>query len=344
MVKQNEKTIQFWDNFYTEQPNKDNKEWILHPSRLIFQYLWDRLPSGSSTCSSSSANSSLINILEIGCGTSTLSRDFYQYCRKRAGSVNGDITSCTSPSSQRKIHICATDVSEVCIQLCRERDQEFLPTLSSPAAAEEGISYRVLNIAEPEDIPKDEENAFDMILDKGCLDTFLFRSRQRGPQKDQLPLAVLNNIHRLLKHDSGVYAIITPRSKFFAVRDYPGFSQVHRMPLDVKSLQGELAKAELVNQQDGPKTKQNGKIKEEVLYLYTCYKGNSSKDVPTTDANNIVVKADIPADESICPKCSMTFLKYRKGEDMEGRGRKFWVRHWKGHTVHCKGNNEDLIA
>jgi hypothetical protein len=39
------------------------------------------------------------------------------------------------------------------------------------------LRYEVLNVAEPH--PELARN-FDVILDKGCLDTFLFRSRSRG--------------------------------------------------------------------------------------------------------------------------------------------------------------------
>ena len=227
---QNVKTIQFWDDYYSSSSSSSakagdqTKEWILHPSRAILETLYEKLPppSSSATPNNNNANHSdnddddddddgRIRILEIGCGTSTLSRDFWLYCRTQKG--------------RRDISVCATDVSHVCLHQNQERDRELLQIMT---ATNEGcLEYKFLNITTPlemiqpeSDHQEDEEadrkesqstshldhncpnflpRSFDMILDKGCLDTFLFRSRSRGDQKDALIRTVLDNIHSLLK-------------------------------------------------------------------------------------------------------------------------------------------------
>ena len=436
---QNEKTIQFWDDYYTassaDTSNADshpNKEWILHPSLDIFERLYELLPppaaiarphaeeapAAIATTTTNATSPSLpkrepVRILEIGCGTSRLARDFLLFCRHQKG--------------RHDIFMCATDVSLICLAQNRIRDRELLvedtnnndcDDITENMDEESGflaakdeernllrqekgrLVYDFLNITIPlvkfpvaeeyetlstpmiiddynkqHDLTPPTESkfapaSFDMILDKGCLDTFLFRTRQRGEHKDKLIRTVLDNIHYLLKDPSnnnptnaadyhtdknfnesnntgsartrgGVYTIQTPRAKFRPVKEYPGFAKVERMILDDN--QGILVPT------GAGEIKQNGKLKREKLYLYSCYKGTTQHaDVPNITTSGMEQQSqhaqDIPVvsppleDTDACQKCGLTFLDFRKGEDLKGRGLKFWTRLFRGHGRHCKGN------
>lgn len=347
---QKEKTIQFWDDYYTtssaEAGNSDNqnKEWIVEPSLAVLETLYAKLPPPST-----STTNQKIHILEIGCGTSSLARDLWLYCRDQKG--------------RRDVCMVATDVSHICIQQNRERDQECMQLLTQE---NEGcLEYEVFDIVSPimainagddddetedetiKNQPDDSDNSeiflprqscYDMILDKGCLDTFLFRSRKRGENKDLLMSAVLNNIHALLRdppsstsadESGGVYTIQTPRGKFRPVQKYPGFAKVERTLLD--ETKGILVPSA------SPDVKQNGSLKREKLFLYSCYKGDhqlimqQQKEVPTAAVVPLV-------DTDTCPKCGLSFSDFRNGEDVKGQGVKFWTRLYRGHCKHCKGH------
>lgn len=294
---QKDKTVQFWDDLYAGDDNHE-REWILLPTQTIIDRIYERLPR----------KALIIRILEIGCGTSILSRLVYEYCRDRPDGP--------------QVHILATDVSQVCIQQLQERDAALLGRREDGS----GLDYQVLNIAEPLNLEQTTEllqpDSFDLILDKGCLDTFAFRSRQRGTQKGTLVCTVLDNLHKLLrlgdneKDTAGAYLIFSPRRKFQPVKEYPGFAKVERTPLGVPK--GELMESN---------GKANVKVDPE-LYLHACFKGTMKDPVESSSALE---------DTDTCPKCGISFYDFRKGEAIHGRGVKFWTRLFRGHGRHCKG-------
>ena len=215
-----------------------------------------------------------LRILEIGCGTSTLARDLWLHLTGSGMNGLGDRSGQSGQDRpyfvggrRRAVQVCATDVSEICVKINQQRDHHLIEKLESSngddSHFDDILEYRVLNILQEEqrqqqqqgDNEKEEiacshsgddadetkkqerQEGWDVILDKGCLDTFLFRSRQRGENGvyTNLLQSVLDNIHRLLNDQHSVYIQITPRAKIRAVRDYAGFQSVHRhaLPLDV---------------------------------------------------------------------------------------------------------------
>ena len=278
---QNERTLQFWDNFYNDQEKQlsNTKEWILYPTDALVDQLLAYLPDKP------------LRILEIGCGSSTLARDLW--------------IRHSSSDSEHPMYILATDASPVCILQNQKRDDSVLQAGH--------LEYAVLNIAEDH---SQYASQFDAILDKGCLDTFLFRSKQRGSgKKSYSPLVqtVLENVHSWLR-DDGVYFAMTPRPKLKSARDFTGFCSFER-----HNLTGKAEKANLEG-------------KEERTFLYMCRK-NTQYD-PTRAFS---VERELVKDDDVCQKCKGTFLEYRKGEALWGRGEAFWHREWKGHCIHCKG-------
>jgi SAM-dependent methyltransferase len=283
MTMQSGRTLKFWDDYHKEN---EGKEWILQPSLELLDQLSDKVPNDKSP----------IRILEIGCGTSTLARDLWEHVQTK--------------HLDQSVHVCATDVSAVCIASNQLRDDEFLEQRKNGSTLE----YMVLNVLEPnEDL---QLNKFDMILDKGCVDTFLFRSRQRGENHVYTNLlhTVLDHLHTWMTPSDGMYLLISPRSRLRAVRDYGGFGSVQRQVLAT-------AKAELVGDND-------------TGYLYTCqtnakYQAGFSSPFPGN-------YRELPEEDSVCPHCGITFGDMRKGEAVEGRGQVYWTRQWKGHCIHCK--------
>jgi len=212
---QNERTINFWNDFYESESHAADAaqptEWVLHPSEPLLQRIASYLPNNGS------------QIMEIGCGASSLARELWTYLNEIQHQSSTDC----------RHTILATDVSEVCIQQLQKRDADFIDR------TDHGFQYRMLNIAKKH---PELENTFDIILDKACLDTFLFRSRQRGGGHPyaQLVKNVLNNIQSWLIN-KGVYLILTPRRKLKSVRDFVGFQSIERHVLDLTYLsRGEL--------------------------------------------------------------------------------------------------------
>jgi hypothetical protein len=283
---QTDRTLQFWDTYHKEN---ESKEWIFQPSTELLGVLLAKLTF---------SEKKTIQMLEIGCGTSTMARNLWQLLVQAGNPVR----------------MCATDVSPVCIEVSKNRDAEIISNNNENTALE----YRVLNVLEDKPEPP---AGLDVILDKGCVDTFLFRSKNRGENHEYTNILqeVLNNIWSWMAAD-GVFLVISPRSKLKAVRDFSGFSSVERHLLTRESSKGELVGDK--NDSGTP------------AYVYVCRKNVDYKigETPTYTVNF----RDLPEDDARCPNCGLTFQELRKGEAVERRGVVFWTRQWKGHRIHCK--------
>eukprot|EP00977_Amphora_coffeiformis_P020792 scaffold8504_cov267-Amphora_coffeaeformis.AAC.1 len=313
---QKAETLQFWNDFYTSAERAD-QEWIVQPNHALLDKLWEEGVDGrDGSC----------RILEIGCGTSTLSRDLYLYWQSKHGG-GGDVP----------IYVLATDVSPVCIQQVRQRDANLL-VQSPPQQANNntkntaafGLDYQVLNLANPP--PPEFMASFDIVLDKGCLDTFLFRSRHRGPQQHQtaqnsLVHTVVRHVHQCLRNHHGRYLILSPRRKIKVVRDFPGFVSVTRHDLRARGI--------VVGELDGSSRDKDEPV---ATFLHVCIVIQHS--ACDSSADDVVLQSppqeeQQPHDTNPCPGCGVTFYNFRKGEGFEGRGSAFWFRRWKGHCQHC---------
>jgi hypothetical protein len=192
---------------------------------------------------------------------------------------------------------------------------------------------------------------YDLILDKGCLDTFLFRSGSTNcnPYPPVLR-TLLDNIHLALVAQSldidnketaqiGIYVILSPRKKIKAVRDYQGFSKVQRIDLSCNAME--------VGDLDTKKDTIGRYNHRHLVHFYICKKNHRynrmGHDAPfCPPIPNIMVWQKeqvvvvVPTDEETCKKCNMTFYEFRKGEKVSGRGCKYWTRRWVGHGQHCQ--------
>lgn len=335
-----------------------------------------------------------INILEIGCGNSCFSIVLWEYIlktvknrihnvlskkkkKKKLSNNNQDKTMSEYDLSSISIHVTATDVSPICIQQTKERDKERIQSIDQNFfvgdrsmehnGSDKGISeriggsfrYQTLNILDREDIEAHLElfvnkKSYDLILDKGCLDTFLFRSDStNGNAYPPVLTTLLNNIHVLLSPtrttgknstnndcnddnpemgQHGMYAILSPRKKIKAVRDFQGFSQVERIDLNCDALD--------VGDLDTARNKET--TLNNFVYLHICKKNDQyaiGGDEPFRHPTMMVQNSSqLHHDEEECEKCKTTFYQFRNGEAVTGRGLKYWNRRWIGHCHHCKGS------
>ena len=186
---QKDKTIQFWDDYHDEN---DSKEWISTPGEELLAMIFDQICNdGKESVFQQQCGSARLcfSVLEIGCGTSTLARDLKRYIEERNPMID--------------VIACGTDVSTVCIEINTKRDCCDAPPNSS-TDSNDGVDmgsrsrgslwYEVLNALDGEPSRKN----WDLIIDKGCLDTFLFRSRSRGSKNKNYPECLrilLDNVH-----------------------------------------------------------------------------------------------------------------------------------------------------
>lgn len=303
---QNEQTIKFWEDYHKSNASK---EWILQPSTDLLEFLRLQFPRSSPSPD--------LKLLEIGSGTSTLARDIWRYVitiNKNDG----------QKKRQTTVQMTVTDVSAACIQINKERDASLLD--KNEFNNGNTLNYRTLDAINP---PKEDLDSFScnyhVVLDKGCLDTFLFRSRNRGginKSYSTMLQTLLDNIWSWLK-DDGVYLIISPRAKLKAVRDYAGFRSVQR-----HALPATIAKGDLVNQE---------KNASSPGYVYVCNKNTEYKIGGRIPAfAGVTNDQDLPNDNAECPKCGIIFAEFRNSAIFKGRKTTFLIRQWKGHCQHCK--------
>mmetsp|Transcript_15640 Transcript_15640/g.19073 ORF Transcript_15640/g.19073 Transcript_15640/m.19073 type:complete len:275 (+) Transcript_15640:58-882(+) len=273
---QNSKTIEFWNQHHDVETNQ---EWIINPSddsllQIIISLL-DRI-SADQPCSA----------LEIGCGTSELSKQIYE---AMGGNCN----------------FIVTDVSPNCIEVNRERDKEFIGKSNG------SFDYKVLDAASSTDQSL-KDTHFDVIIDKGCLDTFLFRSERRV--QNSLLEIFLNRAHTWMTH---YYLIVTPRPKIKILRDFQGFSNIER-----RVLSNNLADLE------GEKNKE----KRKKVFLFICSKNRDyrpGKDLAFVDFYQKDATNEIP---SVCERCALSFEEFCEGLSPRGKEN----RRWLGHRRHCR--------
>jgi rubredoxin len=210
---QRDTTLQFWDEYHNKN---DSQEWISKPGEellaMIFHHYWnqdqdqDHRHTSNIQVNNNDAltndivknNDEMIKLLEIGCGTSTLVRDMKIHIENTY----------YYPRIIKKVIACGTDVSQVCIDVNQQRDGhnsgdlwyevlnclednngnddngEQLSSLSSSSSLLSSSSFH-------------HRGNWDLIIDKGCLDTFMFRSKKQGTNRiyPESVRKLLDNIH-----------------------------------------------------------------------------------------------------------------------------------------------------
>lgn len=268
-------------DFWDAHHSQDSTtDWVLQPSEVLLDTIQTWIPSNGT-------------VLEIGCGTSRLARELSQHAKT--------------------VSVVSTDVSPVCIRQNQTRDEKIIQESLGR------LQYRVLDVLDP---PSSHELGmkYDVVLDKGCFDTFLFRSQSK--KKLRLIQTLLDNIYMWLK-EGGVYIVLSPRSKIMLLRDYCGFSQVKR-----HVLKDEKGEGSCVGERDSKR------------YMYICHLQHDYQVGgigPAFRDSSYFVSHPVPDNDACCCSCGMTFVQFTKGVDMHGKGEIYWIRRWKGHATHCRG-------
>lgn len=304
-------SIEFWDRYYHN--HESITEWILRDSQSLLALISSQLMT------SSNLQRGTKKILEIGCGTSCLARSLLQHLvdRRQNGEAKGNCG----------YSVKATDVSDVCIQQNRARDSAYINSLGGGV---DELRYDKLDVLGHDLGCGADSCKYDIIIDKGCLDTFLFRNARKDKRTESHPpllVCLLTNVYRLLKNGSGRYIFVSPRSKIPSVRDFAGFAEVKRVAmygsgdLDGKRRQPEESKWR----------------KSHLAYVYICVKGGPIEIDNEGSLFHDTYDTSLSNDQDTCPKCAISFGDFREGRDITQKGELVWGRIWKGHKTHCKG-------
>jgi predicted phosphohydrolase len=150
------------------------------------------------------------------------------------------------------------------------------------------------------------EPTFDMVLDKGCLDTFLFRSERK--LHEALVQRLLGRVYSLTRR---YYVVVTPRSKIKPLRDYEGFSVQERRVL-----------------RDDLGALQSSDSKKEEAYLFICVK--NFRYIPEQEP----ITEDDKELSGTCDQCGISYVDFCKSSPSGKESRR-----WRNHRLHCKGDN-----
>ncbi|KAL7466967.1 hypothetical protein ACHAXS_007233 [Conticribra weissflogii] len=312
-------------------------EWIAPNSPPLLDMVLDAFPGHSKIVQRDS--DLRIRVIEIGCGVSQLSRSLLEHAIKRR--------EMSHPRTSSFYSFVASDVSSVCLERNLARDAPFISSLqatkSSPAG--DSLSYEALDILRGITNNGGSQSLggkFHVCLDKGTLDTFLFRSKRIKKGTSPHPpllIPLLNNVHQILMNGcNSKYIIISPRSKIKSVRDFKGFASVKRRILR-SNLVGDLFLLEANDKKntdmgDGKGNINKSKKSSSNVYMYECTRNDFYKpgiDCPFRDAG---APAD---DESFCMTCGVTFREFRGNVEIFNQGEVCWARRWRGHCIHCRG-------
>ena len=264
--------VDYWDDFYGA--NESSIEWIVPPNACMMDHMRPHIPIvANAPC----------RIVEIGCGTSTLARELLVYLQDNDTDV--------------RIQMTATDVSETAIQQNKRRDTENNNNM---------VEYLVWDVLADAPGKVFDNPVFDVVLDKGCFDTILFRTAKR--KVEQVAAKFLNHVVECMSENS-VYLIVTPRRKHGLLKTFQGFVSTERHSL-ASTASAEIYKAD----------------KNTQSYLHVCRKRMDYK--PGVD-EAFIKEAPTATAPAICPSCGLLEQNFRH----QGKDR---VREWTGHCAHCK--------
>jgi len=221
----------YWDGHYSAVEGSTlssepfpEEEWIVRPSnRNAMDALARAIVSyGRAKSEAASGATVSVRLLEVGCGRSRLSAGLLRRLREDGAGAGVEYTAV------------ATDVSAGAVG-------------GGWGDVGDGVRYGVLDVLRPEWSAFPAHGDFDVVLDKGCLDTFLFRgggrrTRRKGAGRasdDDAPFlysslvrTMLDNVSALtagcnpgMTQPNPLYLVLTPRKKIRELRDYLGFVQ-----------------------------------------------------------------------------------------------------------------------
>lgn len=216
----------------------------------------------------------LEQILEVGCGGSALGEHIQ----------NAFVAA----------EVVGIDISPVAVELSSNR-----------YAGRSGLSFRcmdALNLSFADE-------SFDMVIDKGLLDTLQFRRKykENRPQRERL----LREVHRVLR-PGGVYLIITPKARIQFLRDAVPWREVKKFDGSVTPSGGKGCFL------DG------GHVKEHA-YAHACYKAIVTAEVSGPQGSPVSEMSEFQKSEP-CRHCGVARWPRYKSEAC-------WIKH----VAWCEG-------
>lgn len=301
----------FWNKYHKEIPQQ---EWLLEKSPQLLEKIrtaihhhqqsqqeqTDELFKKKKEGQGQTTN---VYIMEVGCGTSTLSRSLLEYLIHHHHHHHEKNTNGRHHKNQYFYNVLSTDISPIACEHNKNRDSSFISSLEGEKEEAAGsLQYQVYDV-----VVNDSNSTFfnnenntkqSFILDKACLDTLLFRSKKT---KGYSPLVeqMLNNIHSILQ-DDGIYFLITPRKKIKEVRDFKGFlSPIHIETISSSSSSSSCSEQDYkfalvqkgnefskTNKADNKEVKKK-KDKKCCVYIHTCVKNNSY--IPSSSSSSFTI-------------------------------------------------------
>ena len=184
--KQAERGAKFWDEWY-EHVEEIEREWICSVEDVVQMIPRNLLQSAS-------------NILEIGCGNSSLTEIIYDHV------------------PHNDAQFVAVDISSVAVEKLNSRCCSNSRTRITAIVADATML--------PTDLCAD--NKFHIVLDKGTSDTLQFRARNK--ESKSLLQRLFSEVYRVLAPD-GVYVIVTPKCRIRYLHSAGDWLKIEKFPI-----------------------------------------------------------------------------------------------------------------
>jgi len=233
-------------------------------------------------------------ILELGCGDSGLGEMLFEH-------FNSENDPSAAPAS-----VTCLDISSSAIRkLTEKKESRLCPR--NPLASE-NLVYMVGNALS---LPPSFESSFDLVIDKGCLDTFKFRSKTNVGES--LEQRVISEILSALK-PGGCYICVSARRRIVSLKVQVGGVW-------------EMGERSMIGSQGGKRESGGGACdadsdRKEIAWIH--YRHKSYKSIPL-----------LPNDDGIpdlCPTCGEAWVEEGGGKREKRR------RKWGNHVKWCATN------
>lgn len=226
MSRQAQRARSFWDASYNSGDDQGrHTEWIVSPGDVLRFLPMHR-------------HRRTFRVLEVGCGDSVLGEAIYDHLtglgKNREGGVEA-AEAATAEEPEDHVSVVCTDISPVTIGRLKARQQRE----DSKNRRRPGLRYLV---ADATDLPATfgltskgddrNEGLFDVVVDKGCADTFQFRCKTS--ESERLLRRLFRSVHAVLR-PGGAYLVVTPKKKVKHLRNWGCESTPSKSGVDTSS-------------------------------------------------------------------------------------------------------------
>lgn len=244
--RQAQRARSFWDAAYNNDDERQHAggsssthtEWIVSPGDVL-----RFLPTHGQP--------QTLQVLEIGCGDSLLGEAIYDHLTRLANDRERGAEGTSADEPEQHVSVVCTDISPVAIdRLVARQKQEDSERRRRPGlhylvadATELPATFGFTSDGDDHDKQDEERNGescmaqslaaalgagasspesprhllFDVVVDKGCADTFQFRGKTN--ESDELLRQLFHSVYAVLR-PGGAYLVVTPRRKVKHLRSW----------------------------------------------------------------------------------------------------------------------------